>query len=190
MTDNFNLFCLNYACVCVFVCIDKPVIVGLEEGCLIFQLNKQAELPCGKSILGYPLPDYSWKRCHTPFLSDGLCQSEEVVGNEYTLTLTNAHYNDSGTYQCVASNDLGRDSASMCVEVLGEDNTHTYRRMHTYTHTCIHTYTHLIWGFILLTRIFLLVSDGRYGFLSRVRWSDNLQLISHQMEEPPPVTIT
>ena len=75
--------------------------------------GEPAELPCVAS--GFPLPTYSWSRDGDVISST----QERVVRAGGNLVFRQTMVSDSGTYTCVARNDIGQTSSSVTLSITG-----------------------------------------------------------------------
>jgi len=99
-----------------------PVITGPLENAVTTE-DHNTTITC--KVLGYPPPTIAWSRTNKTF-SDRVSVSDSIsvpTGNgnvtsvSVNLTLTNANREDTGSYQCTASNSVGSDKQNINITV-------------------------------------------------------------------------
>ena len=103
--DTKELYC---NCYIIFCCVftEKPSITTHPEGDTVTE-GDYVTLSCNAT--GNPAPNISWTRKGSPLNAGGRISFSD---GEKQLTITNVHRTDSGEYQCVATNRVGKDASN------------------------------------------------------------------------------
>ena len=83
----------------------------------VLSLNRTSHIPDLKiecTVSAFPKADVTWKKLDGPLPIERFTQ--EASG---ALVIKEASYEDSGTYLCTASNELGTDHANFTITVYG-----------------------------------------------------------------------
>jgi len=72
-------------------------------------------IPCGRGLDGNPFPTTSWQFNSTAITNESKYQ---VLDN--SLVILDVQRNDTGTYNCTATNILGSDIISYSIVVFGK----------------------------------------------------------------------
>ena len=101
------------------------------------------------TIAGVPTPTVTWYHDNVQLNDGGRFSITRVSPSMATLTISGLTEGDTGMYQCIASNVVGRTQASWALQVRtpSEGITHTHTHTHTqtcntHTHTTRHPHTH------------------------------------------------
>ena len=72
-------------------------------------VSETDNVPLGAVVEGYPAPHVAW-----------VFRKESVLQNKtegFNYTITNIKRNESGTYQCIATNHVGKDMKEFVINV-------------------------------------------------------------------------
>ena len=105
LLDTKEVYC---NCYIIFCCVftEKPSITTHPEGDTVTE-GDYVTLSCNAT--GNPAPNISWTRKGSPLNAGGRISFSD---GEMQLTITNVHRTDSGEYQCVATNRVGKDTSN------------------------------------------------------------------------------
>lgn len=93
----------------------RPIIRNTSPDAINLTLSLQTrDLKIDCDVSAFPKANVTWKKGVTQLPADRFKQ--EANG---ALLITEASYEDSGTYACTASNELGTDNANFTVIVYG-----------------------------------------------------------------------
>ena len=104
-------------------CVEVP-IASVWPHSQSYLIGSSISLTCTAD--GYPLPQYVWK--HNGFV---LPKSERIAYDEIAgiLTITELTREDSGEYECVATNSAGRGTAVAHLNYMGENCAFTWKKI-------------------------------------------------------------
>ncbi|XP_075041291.1 hemicentin-2 [Mixophyes fleayi] len=91
----------------VWLSVHEPPRIQIESSST--QLSHGGEVRIRCDVSGYPEPHISWKHGDTLLNND----SKHTIIDGNILLIKDASQEDSGSYSCVASNDLGKDEQSL-----------------------------------------------------------------------------
>ena len=119
---------------------------------------------------GIPTPNVTWY--HNGGNPRGVTSVSGSNRNMATLTISSSAVGDTGMYQCIAENWVGKVQASWALQVRtpSESITHIHTPTHhtcthTHTHTCTHTRTHTHMHIHTCTRVHIQVHKQCQYFL-------------------------
>ena len=100
------------------------------------------------TIAGVPTPTVTWYHDNMQLTTGGTITITRVSPSTATLTISSLAVGDTGMYQCMASNVVGRTQASWALQVRAPSECITCTCTHTHTHTqvhnsCTHIHTHI-----------------------------------------------